>query len=245
MDHWLALSNKAVACEGPTLASVPKAIEDQILKDLKRTQPYSKTFQSAQYQTALYQCLMAYARLDPEVGYVQGMNIVCSVLLYHSANMSDCVQVLKFLMVACEFRKVYLSDFAFAHRLSNSLTHALKYRCSDLHRHLVPELLTQIEKYSVDIGIFIIGWVLPLLGNIIPLSHMHMVLNIFIEKGWEGLLKIILSLLLNLRSSILGLHDETKLMELLSIQGLKRRSIPWEEVIVSSSNIKMGSYLNP
>jgi hypothetical protein len=29
---------------------------------------------------------MAYARLDPEIGYVQGMNIICSILLYHNFN---------------------------------------------------------------------------------------------------------------------------------------------------------------
>lgn len=44
---------------------------------------------------------MAYARIDPQVGYVQGMNIVCSILLYHNLNIYDCVQVLRFLMISC------------------------------------------------------------------------------------------------------------------------------------------------
>jgi hypothetical protein len=86
MDHWLALSIKALPYEVQNLYPVPKNIEDQILKDLKRTQPFSKTFQSEQYQHALYQSLIAYAKTDPQIGYVQGMNIVCSVLLYHNIN---------------------------------------------------------------------------------------------------------------------------------------------------------------
>lgn len=48
-----------------------------------------------------------------------------------------------------------------------------------------------------------------MLGNIVPLPYMHMVVNSFIEKGWEGLLKIIIALLLYLRPIILHTHDET------------------------------------
>jgi hypothetical protein len=47
------------------LNTVPKIIEDQIIKDIKRTQPHSKTFQNEQYQHNLFQCLMTYARIDP------------------------------------------------------------------------------------------------------------------------------------------------------------------------------------
>jgi hypothetical protein len=65
MDHWLAQSMKALPYYVQNLNAVPKAIEEQIKKDVKRTQPYSKTFQSEQYQNALYQCLMVYARIDP------------------------------------------------------------------------------------------------------------------------------------------------------------------------------------
>lgn len=82
-----------------------------------------------------------------------------------------------------------------------------------------------------------------MMGNLIPLQYMHMVVNCFIERSWEGILKIITAFLLYLRPIILQLHDETELMELLSIQGLKNRAIPWEEVIMSSYNVKVASLL--
>lgn len=50
---------------------------------------------------------MAYAKIDPEVGYVQGMNIICSVLVYHNhnhnhnLNIYECIQVLRYLMINC------------------------------------------------------------------------------------------------------------------------------------------------
>lgn len=137
MDHWLSLSLKTPYYDNNIMYQVPKEIEEQIKKDIKRTQPNSKSFQSEQYQFALLQSLMAYARVDPQIGYVQGMNIVCSVLLYHELDINSCLQAMKFLMIACGFRQVYLHDFEFAHKLAASLTQALKYRCSDLHRHLV------------------------------------------------------------------------------------------------------------
>lgn len=86
---------------------------------------------------------MTYAKIDPQIGYIQGMNIVCSVLLYHDLDIYNCIQVMKFLMIACGFRQVYLSDFELAHKLSASLAQALKYRCSDLYRHLVCVMISR------------------------------------------------------------------------------------------------------
>jgi hypothetical protein len=46
-------------------------------------------------------------------------------------------------MVSCEFRKIYVDDFAYAHKLAVNFIQTLKYRCADLYRHLV--------SYSIDI----------------------------------------------------------------------------------------------
>lgn len=54
---------------------------------------------------------MSYARIDPQIGYIQGMNIICSVILYHKLDIYQCVQILKFLMISCNLRKIYLNDF--------------------------------------------------------------------------------------------------------------------------------------
>lgn len=85
--------------------------------------------------------MISYARMDPQIGYVQGMNIVCSVLLFHNLNVGECVQAFKYLMLACGFRQVYLFDFEFAHKLTANLVQALKFRCYDLHRHLVQSII--------------------------------------------------------------------------------------------------------
>jgi hypothetical protein len=47
------------------------------------------------------------------------------------------------------------------------------------------------------------GWLIPLMGNIIPLQNMHLVINTFIEKGWLGIIKIIMAMLLYLKNKIM------------------------------------------
>lgn len=49
-DHWLSLSMKNSLFEPQQFFPVQKAIEEQIKKDLKRTQPNSTTFQRLEYQ---------------------------------------------------------------------------------------------------------------------------------------------------------------------------------------------------
>lgn len=101
-----------------------------------------------------------------------------------------------------------------------------------------------MERHGINLNMFMLGWILPMMGNIIPIDHMHMVMNSFLERRWEGLLRIILTLLLYLRPTLMGLHDETELMEVLSVQGLKKRPLPWEEIILSSHNLRTGTHLN-
>jgi hypothetical protein len=64
-----------------------------------------------------------------------------------------------------------------------------------------------------------------------------------VEKGWEGVLKILVGLLLYLRPTVLGLYDETELMEIFSVHCLVNRSLPWEEIVMSASNVKITSYV--
>ncbi|GBF87851.1 hypothetical protein Rsub_00563 [Raphidocelis subcapitata] len=54
---------------------------DDIDKDLGRTFPGTRRFAGAEGQAALRRVLRAYAALDPEVGYCQGMNFVAALLL--------------------------------------------------------------------------------------------------------------------------------------------------------------------
>ena len=55
---------------------------------MHRTQPNHPTFQDPAYLDLLYQTLVSYAMADPRLGYIQGFNIIASVLVYHTTSLS-------------------------------------------------------------------------------------------------------------------------------------------------------------
>lgn len=90
----------------------------QIDKDLPRTQPDNTTFQNPEYQATLKEVLICYAKLDREVGYVQGMNFIAAALVYHARNAFETLKVMDHLMRCCGFRKILLKDLAMSHLVS-------------------------------------------------------------------------------------------------------------------------------
>ena len=72
------------------------------------------------------------------MGYVQGMNIISSIIIYHGQNnIDESLQILKFLMQEKHFRDLYINDFELANKLAATAVHTLKLRCNDLYRHIV------------------------------------------------------------------------------------------------------------
>lgn len=60
---------------------------EQIEKDLSRTYPECPTFaNNALFRHMLRSILVAYSIYDSEMGYVQGINMIVSVMLYHIKN---------------------------------------------------------------------------------------------------------------------------------------------------------------
>ena len=55
----------------------------QIMKDIDRTQSESLTFQNPAFKEKMKNILMCYGYEDPQIGYIQGMNMILSGLLFH------------------------------------------------------------------------------------------------------------------------------------------------------------------
>ena len=53
------------------------------MKDIDRTQSDSLTFQNPIFKEKMKNILMCYGYEDPQIGYIQGMNMILSGLLYH------------------------------------------------------------------------------------------------------------------------------------------------------------------
>ena len=109
----------------------------------------------------------------------------------------------------------------------------LRTKCHDLYQHC--------DDLQVDLRMFVLGWLIPLLGNIVPLRLMHLVINVYLDKQWEGVLGIVVGLLLYLREAVLEMEEDMLVMEALSVQGLLRMGdrLDWQEIILSSRNVKV------
>lgn len=84
----------------------------QIVKDLERTFPESGSFgESGTLGGGLEEILRAYSVYDREVGYVQGLNLLAGVLLYHIGNSAQAFWALVDLMEDKELRSLYLPGF--------------------------------------------------------------------------------------------------------------------------------------
>jgi hypothetical protein len=80
----------------------------QVKKDLNRTRPNCSFFhENGQGQKSLENVLVTYAKYDTQVGYIQGINFIVAVLLYHSSE-EIAFWLFVSLMEDYEMREIYL-----------------------------------------------------------------------------------------------------------------------------------------
>ena len=120
----------------------------QIERDLPRTQPDHPAFQTPKLKDMMKEVLVAYAQLDSEVGYVQGMNFVAAVLVYHSRTSYEALNVFTYIMKLCGYRKLFLGDLSYSRKLAGRLTQDLRRLVYDLYVHLVFVPLSRLRKGS-------------------------------------------------------------------------------------------------
>lgn len=102
------------------------------------------------------------------------------------------------------FRKILLKDLAMSHLVSRRCVYELKRLAFDLYAHLVSQ--------DVQVEVFIISWYFSLLGTFVPLASMHLIIDKFLRSQFTGLNEIILTLLIYLKSTLLGLYDHSLMM---------------------------------
>jgi hypothetical protein len=82
--------------------------------------------------------LRLYAVLDGEVGYVQGMNMVCGAVALHMREIGSCFVFFKEVMIYGKLRELYLHDFALANEELRRLFHDhLRLLDNHLYSYLV------------------------------------------------------------------------------------------------------------
>ena len=81
--------------------------------------------------------LYLYCALNSGVGYVQGMNLIAALLVYHCPSSNEALQVLAFLMRGCGLRGLFLGQLEGAGVLARQLERDMRTSARDLQLHLV------------------------------------------------------------------------------------------------------------
>lgn len=95
----------------------------------------------------------------------------------------------------------------------------LRFRCSNIDQLLAkqePTLHAHMLRVGVASSCFLDGWLLSLMSKIVPLEHMHLVIDNFRNSGWHFLYSLVLCFLKALRDYLLITQDEPEFLMTLS-----------------------------
>ncbi|KAJ3314442.1 hypothetical protein HDV04_000424 [Boothiomyces sp. JEL0838] len=178
---------------------------EEIEKDLNRSLPEYKAYQTPEGINSLRRVLYAYSFHDPEIGYCQAMNIIVSVLLIYMSE----EQAFWLLTVLCErmLPNYYTVNMVGAVIDNNVFEKLVK--------QFMPILGDHLQKYEIQLSVACLPWFLTLFVNSFPLPYALRVLDCFFMEGAKFLFQMGLAILKVNGEEILKIKDEGEFMNIL------------------------------
>jgi hypothetical protein len=170
---------------------VPFTLNEQIIKDIKRTYSSAKYFNKGAEDTGfkrLYRLLVAlsgYKRTgDCKIGYVQGMNFIAASFLWH------CNEESAYFLIVRLFDKLRMEDIYFENlqkveeKAEYFMTQVLEVRSTDIFDNLRQKEVTPV--------MILAEWVITLGFSVVPIERHMNLINGLIDKGWDYLYSVLL-----------------------------------------------------
>ena len=193
---------------------------EEIEKDLNRSLPEYRGFQSEEGIGRLRRVLTAYSWTNKEVGYCQAMNIVVAALLMYVYQwtrpinidirryMSE-AQAFSILSVLCDrLLPGYYSMTMYGTLLDQKVFESLVERT-------MPILWEHLLKYDVQLSVVSLPWFLSLYINSMPLVFAFRVLDLFFLEGPKVLFQIGLAILRINGEELLDVTDDGNFISVL------------------------------
>jgi hypothetical protein len=235
---WQLLSQSRLQMEAPENHSVfmqlmkkkiPSDTEGLIERDLARTFPNHALFKdtSGAGQTSLRNILHAYAVIDPEVGYVQGMGFIVGTLLtqmteeeafwcFHSMMHSEVYRL----------RELYRPGFP--------MLQMFFYQLKRLIKRQVPKVSAHLEDLGVDMSFFAAQWFLTIFVYHFSFRAVLRVWDIFFCEGWKIVFRVAICLLKWEEQELLALPFDVLLPRMKTLPEGK----PCDELISRALKVK-------
>ncbi len=180
-----------------------------IEKDLHRSFPEHPRYQTDEGVAALRNVLRCYAARNPLVGYAQGMNMICSLMLVYMSE-DECFWLLSTVveeLVPGFYRRTLLGAI---------LEQETFERLLGLQ---MPQLAQHFASCHFEIALVTQSWFLSLFVNVLPLEVTLRVLDAFFEEGSTLLLRVALALVKLQEERLYGMREAGEF--LCAFQGLR------------------------
>ncbi|KAM3129665.1 hypothetical protein pb186bvf_018178 [Paramecium bursaria] len=181
----------------------PQVKYDKITNDVKRTFRSNAFFKEPRNQQRLTNILVAYANVDTELRYGQGMNFIAAGLIYLQEDKEDdemIFNILRYIVLDKDWRQLYQTN-------TPGLFSCLAKFNFKVKKYL-PELYEHFQKVGVtDIGIFISNYYLTLFFSTAPVQFALVILSMFILQGHKILTKLLISMMIFYKAQILKMDD--------------------------------------
>nr|XP_018265399.1 GTPase activating protein [Kwoniella dejecticola CBS 10117]OBR87557.1 GTPase activating protein [Kwoniella dejecticola CBS 10117] len=178
---------------------------DEIEKDLNRSLPEYKAYQSEEGLARLRRVLVAYSFRNPELGYCQALNIVVAGLLIYMSE----EQAFWLLEVLCDrILPGYYSPSMEGTLLDQRVFESLVHRC-------LPMIQEHFVSVDVQISVASLPWFLSLYINSMPLIFAFRIVDCVLAMGVKVLFQIGLAVLKINGEALLEITDDGMFINLM------------------------------
>lgn len=204
-------------------------VESIIARDLGRTFPTHVLFRDVDGvgQTRLRDILHAYACIDPEVGYVQGMGFLAGTLMTQM-DTEESFWALHSLMHNSRYRlrEMYRPGFP--------MLQCFFFQLKKLMSQQIPKLFRHFEALGVDPSFFASQWFLTLFVYHFQFRAVLRVWDIFVSEGWKQIFRVAIALMKWEEDRLLAMDFEKILPALKTLHEDKNP----DEILTRSLKIK-------
>ncbi|CAD8169204.1 unnamed protein product [Paramecium octaurelia] len=200
-----------------------KDIVHQIERDL------SRTIKAENYHKEIKNILTAYSVYDPNIGYVQGMNYIVSILFNHAKQEWITFWLFVNLIEQMEIRDIFQLSLNAINKYSKILDFLLN--------KFVPKIYQNLSLKQVNTELFIQQWLLSLLLQFIPFEYTQVYLDGLFKQGISYFYTIALTIIKAFDKAI---QEEDQIEILILLTSKQYSQLKWQSIFVYQWDINPG-----
>ncbi|EDQ91190.1 uncharacterized protein MONBRDRAFT_2868, partial [Monosiga brevicollis MX1] len=181
-------------------------------------------------QSALFNCMRAYAVLDDECGYCQGMSFIGGLLLMHLPE-AEAFEVLKALMFTQNLRARYMPDM-------QALQLQLYQLSRLLHDH-VPEVYGHFDQHDIEPFLYATPWFLTFFSTSFSVEFAKRVMDAVLVGGDSIIFAVSLSLIRMAASEIAACDSFERTLNFLQVALPRLADEHMDKVMQDATDMRM------